>query len=352
MGLVRAGRTGESLRTWPRVTVVMPVHNTREWIGEALASVVAQQYPRDCLEIIVVDDGSSDGSARVAQQVLGCSKILHRVFRTENGGPSRARNLGWRAGSGEWVQFLDSDDLLALTKISTQMEVARCLPAEVAVVYSPWQRLGYMDGAWRPLGLVVSPKLGQDVVGDLLRTETFVPTGSHLVRRSWLEETGGYDERCWLIEDVDFQLRIGMAGGVFSFVRSETPLSFYRMRGDGSLSRRDAKAFVAGCQRNAEMVERCWRLRGTLTPVRAAILADAYFYVARNLASTDEQEYTRVVAKMVELVPKYLPPGPLRLRLLSRLIGYRKAERVAGVYRATKRRLDRQRWNWLGCKGK
>src|SRR5689334_17028679 len=97
----------------PQVSVVIPTYNAGKWVEATLDSVVRQTLPHDNLEIIVADDGSTDDSPRIARTFLERTSVRHRVvLREKNGGIGAARNTGWRAASGEWVNFLDADDLL------------------------------------------------------------------------------------------------------------------------------------------------------------------------------------------------------------------------------------------------
>jgi glycosyltransferase involved in cell wall biosynthesis len=98
------------------VSAIMPMYNTARYVGEAIQSVLRQDYPH--VELIVVDDGSSDGGHRVVQ---GYSDPRVRLMRTENRGPSTARNLGVDESRGIKLTCLDSDDLLARRSLSSRL---------------------------------------------------------------------------------------------------------------------------------------------------------------------------------------------------------------------------------------
>ncbi len=102
------------------VSVVMPAYNASRFIDSAISSVMAQSYP--CWELIVVDDGSSDGTqARVEKYVRKCSKIRLIQHRT-NCGPAAARNTGMENANGYYIAFLDSDDLWHSKKLEKQIQ--------------------------------------------------------------------------------------------------------------------------------------------------------------------------------------------------------------------------------------
>src|SRR4051794_31117872 len=103
------------------VSIVIPMYNAAPWIVQTLESVACQTLNSTCLEVIAVDDGSDDDSVMLAQTFFRQNSINGKVIAlARNAGVSSARNVGWRAAAGEWVQFLDADDLLAPGKLEIQ----------------------------------------------------------------------------------------------------------------------------------------------------------------------------------------------------------------------------------------
>jgi glycosyltransferase involved in cell wall biosynthesis len=324
----------------PLVTVVVPALNAAPWIGSSLTSVVAQTYPKDRLEIIVVDDGSSDGTADAANGVLTSSGLRHTlVEHSAPMGPSAARNDGWRRASGEWIQFLDADDLLEPSKIDVQARLAARARHDVAVVFSPWGHLVPDGGDWKARPPHANPAIGADPLRDVLETDNFMQLGSLLVSRAWLTKTGGFDASHRLIEDVDLLMRIIMSGGTLMPAHAGGPLSWYRHRAD-SLSRESRVAFTDGCVRNARAAERFWTARDELTPPRVHTLVEIYYMGAKYYAEHDQAAFQSVVDDLFRLDPSFVPSGPASLRFLTRLIGYPRAERCSVRYRTVKRALS------------
>lgn len=325
-------------RSLPLVSVIIPMFNAQQWIEETLRSVLAQTHDHDRLEIIVVDDGSTDAGRELAAQLLETSDVRHRIIQQENSGPSSARNAGWNAAGGEWIQFLDADDLLVPEKIATQVQSEGGSPA---ILHSPWQRLGPAEPGWTPVGEVAAHSYPPGAeIEHLITTDGFLHLSACLLRRDWLCRVGGFDERFWLIEDVDLLVRIAIAGGTFCHMPSEAPLSFYRQRPDGSLSRRDHAEFVDGCVRNAEMVEAHWRRTDGLTPERRRILVEIYFQAARHYARHDRRRFDLLAGRLEALIPGFRPAAPAKLRLVSTAVGYRRAEWIAGAYQRVKRTVQ------------
>ncbi len=128
------------------VSVIIPVYNVRPYLREALDSVINQTYQN--LEIIIVDDGSTDGSGEVCDEYKADSRV--RVVHQENQGLSGARNTGLDHMTGEYVAFLDSDDAFHPDMVGTMMEAMLRHGAELAVCgYNTFETEGSLQQAKR-----------------------------------------------------------------------------------------------------------------------------------------------------------------------------------------------------------
>lgn len=331
----------------PVVTVVVPALNAERWIAETLSSVVAQTHPKDALEIIVIDDGCTDGTIAEASRVLMASGIAHAVLHNESPlGPSASRNLGWRRARGEWIQFLDADDLLAPSKIEVQALTINAAESSVAAVFSPWSRLVRHGKSWISQSPWVSPVIGQDPLLDVLRDENFMQLSSVTFSRTWLDRVGGFVESYRLIEDVDLMIRLVIAGGVLREASSAQPLSWYRQRA-GSLSRSNDRAFVDGCLRNARVAEQYWRERDMLTAERAAVLARVHLSGMRYYSEHDPRIFRSLERHIRRLNPDFVADDSRAVRLLSLVAGYRLAMRCAAQWRRLKRTVRTSAWEDL-----
>jgi len=190
------------------VSVIMPNFNGARFLGEAIGSVLAQTYRP--VELIVVDDGSTDGS-RQAIGRYGDGVTLIALAHT--GLPGRVRNRGLLAARGGLVAFLDSDDLWLPEKLALQVAYLEARP-EVGLVHS---NLQVIDGAGRYvrdifLGCAGSRGLSDDdpepSFVQLLNGDSGVWTSSVLVRRHVLDRVGGFDETLTVAEDYDLWIRI------------------------------------------------------------------------------------------------------------------------------------------------
>ena len=122
----------------PLVSILIPAYNAEPWIADTIQSALRQSWPRR--EIIVVDDGSKDKTFAVAQQFAGPEVT---VVTQKNAGASAARNRAFSLCKGDYIQWLDADDLLAADKISRQMEAVEKISDPRALFSSEWGRFMY-----------------------------------------------------------------------------------------------------------------------------------------------------------------------------------------------------------------
>lgn len=206
------------------VSVVIPTFNRLGFVREAVASVCGQ---RDAtFEVIVVDDGSTDGTADALQREF--ARI--RVVRTENRGVAAARNLGVRHSRSELTAFLDSDDLWLPGKLAAQVEFFTGHPdAQICQTEEIWVRNGV-----RVNPCARHRKLNGDVFDASLRRCVVSPSAA-LLRRRLFERVGGFDESLPACEDYDLWLRIACDTPVWLISR---PLVVKRGGHADQLSRR------------------------------------------------------------------------------------------------------------------
>lgn len=187
------------------VSAVIPVFNRAELVPQAVASVLAQSHP--LVEVVIVDDGSSDDSWEVALTLAKSAPDRIRVLRQENAGPGAARNNGLHVARGEFIQYLDSDDLLEPRKFEWQVQALREDP-EAGVAYGLTQRVDLATGrsrAWARTGEAIT-----DIFPSFLMKRGW-DTNSALWRRSVCDRIGNWsDFRC--MEDWEHDLRAGMEG--------------------------------------------------------------------------------------------------------------------------------------------
>ena len=206
----------------PAVSVVMPVYQGREHLSAAIESVLAQTFER--FELLVVDDGSTDGSAAIARTYAGRDPRVH-YRRQENSGQGAARNAGIGVARGEAVAFLDQDDIWLPEKLARQLpllDVATVVYSDTYILRdggrSREERLSeHLDG-WP-----VPATLQSLIVGNT------IPVLTALVPRRLLLAHGGFtsDPALQGVDDYDLWLRLAAAGVTFTYFPE--PLAVYRV---------------------------------------------------------------------------------------------------------------------------
>ena len=187
----------------PRVAVILAAYNAAPYVGEAIRSVLEQTVGD--LELVVVDDGSTDGTAAVVETFLDDPRVT--LLRQENLGQAAAKNRGIRESTAPIIGFCDADDYWDPRKLELQ------LPAferpEVGVVYSREERFADTEQ-----GRIAIPYQAEEChsgrVTEALFVENFVPFGTALVRRSCLDKSGPFNEHYRMGIDWDLWLRLSL----------------------------------------------------------------------------------------------------------------------------------------------
>jgi glycosyltransferase involved in cell wall biosynthesis len=312
----------------PIVSVIVPCFNAAAWIREALHSVATQCF-RD-LEVLAIDDGSTDGTGRI----INAEFPEVTVISTPNQGVSRARNIGTKSASGSFLQYLDADDILGSGKVRAQVDALQNSGADVA--YGDWQRLEPGSDGFVP-GRVVNRRMKRHPELELF-SDFWCPPAAYLFRRSIVERVEGWNERLPVIQDARFALDCALHGG--RFVHCDGLMAYYRAHASGSLSRRSSEAFIRDVYRNAQEVESWWRNHGGIVGERRKALVDCFSYVARASYEADSLTFEAALADLERLSPGYTPEKPFQLKLVSKIVGYRRAERAATLFRRAKRSLS------------
>jgi len=207
----------------------MPCFDAAPYLAQAIESVVQQSY-RD-VELIVVDDGSSDASPDIAARLAHDHPGRIALLRTPRAGPYPARNAGLSRARGAFVAFLDADDYWShdfVAKLHSALA-----GTDAALAYCGWQNIGATDRTNEPY---VPPDYEQgDKLEMLLRSASPWPIHAALVRRSVIDAVGGFDTSLATCMDYDLWLRIGASHPV---VRVPEVLAYYRFHPGGQITSR------------------------------------------------------------------------------------------------------------------
>ncbi len=207
------------------VSVVIPAYNVADYIEQSIFSVVSQTYKE--LEIIVVDDGSTDATAAIADAYAKQDTRI-RIITQSNKGLAAARNTGIANAHGDYVCILDSDDIMLPNKIAEQYAFLDSHP-EYNIAYSDLYH--FMDGKksvyHHPIAPLSTPHYESLLYGNVINPNTV------FFRRSLFEKYGGFDESIRSAEDWEYWLHVAWNGSTFGY--QPIKLTLYRVR-NNSLS--------------------------------------------------------------------------------------------------------------------
>ncbi len=214
----------------PIVSILIPAYNVERWLADAIRSALGQTWPHK--EIIVVDDGSRDRTLSVARQFA--SRGVSVVTQT-NQGAAADRNRALSLSQGDYIQWLDADDVLATDKIAKQMEAAQEHQSKRVLFSSAWGAFMYRVSRAQfcptPLWCDLSPvewllrKMGQNL---------HMQTATWLVSRELTEAAGPWDTRLSLDDDGEYFSRVVLASDAIRFAPDAKV--FYRQPGFDRLS--------------------------------------------------------------------------------------------------------------------
>ena len=308
------------------ISVVIPCYNAAPFVAETIESVLAQTYPH--VEVIVVDDASTDGSWEV---IRSYGERVTAVRQEANGGGCRARNGGAEIARGEYLMFLDADDTIGPETLEALVDALRDQPNRIAVCR--WRRLVRVDGQWtKQPAEVALPSLDGDTLHEWLMGR-YVPPCGVLWPRGVYSATGGWDESVRKNQDGDIMMR-ALADGA-RLALAERGEAYYRSHGDERLSV-STDIFSEGQLRSRirvlERLEVKLQRQGRLETYADA-LGTAYIQLAREglplYPALGRECLQRSERYVVSAPPEALLARTLPGRLLSLVLGVETKESVA-----------------------
>ncbi len=322
--------------TKPDVSVIIPTYNRAALIADAVASCVAENAQDLRLQIIVVDDGSNDDTCSSLGPFL--SRIEY-VRLESNEGRNRARNNGLKRATGEFVKFLDSDDVLEPGGLVAECALARDSGADIVV--SGWRCVEILpDRSSRLLARFEAPEMNPVI--DSLLAGRAVPTGAALYSRALIGDMQ-WDERLRKLDDWDWFIRSALRAR--NIVRSPGIAYSWRQHPDQGV--RTETMLLNAIEHHAilEKLEAALESELLLTSARRKRLAQYFYREMRVLCLHDKPRFDRGVRRIYELDPAFVPRDEERqwwMIALCRLFGVRLA---VSLHSAVKKFARRGGWN-------
>ncbi|MBA4155946.1 MAG: glycosyltransferase [Gemmatimonadetes bacterium] len=303
-----------------RVSVIVPNYNKAAYIRETLDSVLSQEGVVD-VEVVVVDDASTDGSHEILAE-YGDRIRLHRL--PGNSGAAHARNTGAALSIGDYLMFLDADDVLAPGTLTAMVEALDGRADQFAAC--PWQRLRLEGDAW----VVYSPERplqppGGDAIAAWLG-RWYIPTCSILWPRELFEKSGGWDEDLTAADDEELMIRMLLRGTEIAHATAGE--AYYRVfAAGGTLSTTGSQPLAASRLRGLHKIEREAVARGLLSRYRRP-LGMAYYRLARSYLAPFPELSLASLRDADRLLKRAWVSGPLLHRVAALVLGLERKERI------------------------
>lgn len=307
----------------PLVSILIPCFNAKQWVAEAIDSGLAQTWAEK--EVIVVDDGSTDGSLDVIQSFQG--RI--RWETGPNRGGNAARNRLLELAGGDWVQYLDADDYLLRDKIARQMEFLARHPADVVFGPATWEYWSTSDTK-RELVLIPEPH----DVWVLLASWQLPQTGAPLWRKGAIYDVGGWRLSQPCCQEHELYLRL--LTGEKRFAYHPTNGAVYRQWSTETVCKRDISEVHRRRLEIEQRLEDHLREKKLLTSQRLHAINQARFEIARIVWQYDARLAQEIMDQVRSLDPEFSPTGaaaPSHYRLIFHSLGFQAAEKLAVAVR-------------------
>ena len=301
------------------VSIIIPTYNAEKTIKGTLDSVYAQTYKN--FEVIVVNDGSTDHTSAVLENFTNSITILS----TENKGVSHARSLGFKYSKGDYIQYLDADDLLMPEKIEMQLQALKAENADVA--YGDWQKFKIENNQ-----IKISETVEREIQGDLevaLFTYFWCPPAAILYSRR-ICDILKWNKHLPIIQDARYFLDAAIAKG--KFIYTNGIMAKYRIAQSNSLSQESDLNFVKDLYENTKGIYTAWKT--DLNPNKKTAIIQSLRHCINRLSVLEKSLMKEAIEFLLQIEPHYIPPEKGLLRAMSKIIGYKNAEKLAGFKRA------------------
>lgn len=311
-----------------KISVIIPCYNAEKWIEETLESVYSQQGSFE-LEVIVINDGSTDNSEKIINDTF--PEVL--LTTTVNQGASKARNLGTTLSTGDYIQYLDADDILAENKIQLQVDLLSETNSDIA--YGNWQHYIQNEQGTFHKELIINKRIENPEI-DLF-SNFWCPPAVYLFNKKIVEKVGAWREDLPIIQDARFVLDCALNGAEFCHL--DEVVAYYRRFKSESLSK-NQKKFIWDCFNNALDIEKIWNNQGPLSQEKYEALNGCFEFVTRVSYSEDKKLYKLAYEKLLEygindsLIKKNASEN---FYLLKSMFGYKPALFIHTLYGKCKR---------------
>ncbi|MGI4751817.1 MAG: glycosyltransferase family 2 protein [Janthinobacterium lividum] len=304
------------------VSIIIPAYNATQTIDATIISALQQQGDWFTTEIIIVDDGSTDETTNILKNYQqNCTIITQSNF-----GTSAARQNGFEVCKGDYIQYLDADDLLSAGKIALQLKALLINDADIA--YGDFEKFSKQNNQFIIAGLVEGAVKGE---ADVAIFKSFWRPPAALLYSRRIAEKIFWSTTLPVIQDARYLLDAVFRGG--KLVYTPGIMAGYRINQLHSLSQYDQKAFIKDCFVNATEVYIIWKNDLKNQPEKRDALIEVLRNCITEFSITNQQLFNQAIDLLLKISPKYIPQKSFSLKVLSWMFGYRNAEKLASLKR-------------------
>ena len=306
------------------ISVIIPCYNDSEFVGKTVEAVLAQTC--EPIEIIAVNDGSDDRSPEILESYSDQIRVIHH----QNQGASAARNRGAEVADGDYLMFLDADDLIAPNTLSALRDAIDESEEACVVAACRWKTLWYRENEWvsQDTPHSLDPPSGDPLYGWL--SGWYIPPCAILWSREAYNQVGEWNQlsKDNPIDDAEIMMRAFLEG--VEIVKANLGMAYYRNYEEpgtslsGQQSKRALKSQARVFEAIAKQIEERGRKEEYVT-----VLGRQYYNLARKAALVDDDLYQSYLERARELAGDQAPIGPLTHRVSSAILGLKRKEKLA-----------------------
>jgi glycosyltransferase involved in cell wall biosynthesis len=307
------------------VSIIIPCFNADRWLQEAIDSCLQQTYAN--VEIIVIDDGSTDRSLEI---IRGYGDRIRWESNSNRGG-CYARNRGFVLSTGDYIQYLDADDYILPEKIAKQVMALEDSGADV--VYGDWQYQKHLPNGTVVLDAVNLGGPKADFLETLLSDSQWIAPMAFLFTRASVIRSGGWDESLKTGQDRDFFISVALSGARFHYQPGCD--SIYRRYGNVTVSTSSKTRWRNGHFALMEKAEIKLAQLGRLSQLYRQALAHSYYEKIRaDRTAIDCTQYRWALRKIVSLDPNFQPLNIKKTySILQKFLGFEQTEIIIRFFK-------------------
>ncbi|WP_158992218.1 glycosyltransferase family 2 protein [Mucilaginibacter sp. L196] len=305
----------------PLVSIIIPTYNAASTLPATVQSALIQKDDSFKLEIIVVNDGSTDQSQVILDNY--CKECT--IITTKNRGVSAARTTGLEHAKGDYIQYLDSDDLLQPGKIKQQLNAL--IDSDADIAYGDWQKFTTINGEISIIEIIQKQITGIPEIAAF--TDFWCPPATLLYSTRLVKQLK-WNDNLPIIQDARYLFDAVRHSGKIIYTPGLQAL--YRTQQANSLSQR-TNAFMVDCYTNAIEVYEIWKHDPENARQKKQAIIDSLRFCIHEFSIHNKEYFNKAINFLLQIEPGYIPEKSFFLHIASLIFGYRTAEKIASFKR-------------------